>query len=59
MLPIFPKTTTVGADWNGGYLKEDLVDVAEDEADWNTDVMAAIRSLKTSVNNFVNSAGQW
>jgi len=39
--------------------KEELEDVAEDDSDWNIDLMANIRSLRSSVNNFVNSAGQW
>ena len=47
----------LGSDWHA--VKEDLVDVAENEEDWNTQVMTALRSLKRSVNNFVNSAGQW
>jgi len=37
---------------------EELVEVAEEYRDWN-DVMKEIRDLKSSVNNFVNSAGQW
>lgn len=48
---------TVGHD-SSYSTKEDLVDVAEYDPDWN-DVMGDIRSLKSSVNNFVNSAGQW
>jgi len=49
----------VGIDWSDGFRKEELVEVAEDQSDWNIDVMANIRSLKSSVNRFVNSAGQW
>lgn len=45
--------------WSDGYDKQDLVDAAENESDWNDEVMANIKSLKSSVISFVNSAGQW
>ena len=59
MIKLKDEYNVVGIDWSDGYQKEELVEVAEDESDWNIDVMANIRSLKSSVNSFVNSAGQW
>lgn len=49
----------VRVDWDEGYHQEDLVDVAEDQQDWEIDVMANIRSLKRSVTNFLSSSANW
>ena len=49
----------IRANWHQDYHQDELEEVAEDDGDWNTDVMADIRSLRSSVNKFVSSAGQW
>ena len=38
---------------------DELEETAEEDEDWEEDVMADIRKLKSNVNKFVTSAGQW
>jgi len=49
----------IRAEWDGGYHQQELVEVADDQEDWETDVMDNVRNLKRSVNSFVSSAGNW
>merc|ERR1719350_2024214 len=39
--------------------RDELEDIAEEDDDWEEDVMADIRRLKSNVNKFVTSAGHW
>jgi len=41
------------------YDRDELEDIAEEDDDWEEDVMADIRRLKSNVNKFVTSAGHW
>merc|ERR550534_280406 len=41
------------------YDQDELEDIAEEDDDWEEDVMADIRRLKSNVNKFVTSAGHW
>lgn len=53
------KYNVIRANWDQEYHQNELEEVAEDDGDWNIDVMAEIRSLKRNINSFVNSAGLW
>merc|ERR550525_125081 len=41
------------------YDQVELEEIAEEEDDWEEDVMTDIRRLKSNVNKFVTSAGHW
>merc|ERR1719350_1870227 len=41
------------------YDQDELEEIAEEGDDWEEDVMTDIRRLKSNVNKFVTSAGQW
>merc|ERR1712107_632862 len=41
------------------YDQDELEEIAEEDDDWEEDVMTDIRRLKSNVNKFVTSAGYW
>merc|ERR1719350_1523701 len=41
------------------YDQDELEEIAEEDDDWEEDIMADIRRLKSNVNKFVTSAGHW
>lgn len=59
MRKLADKYSVMRANWGQGFHQDDLKETAEDDGDWNEDVMADIRSLKSSVNKFVINAGHW
>jgi len=46
-------------DVTDNWFPEELEQVAEDDDDWEEDLMVYVRSLKSSVSRFVSSAGNW
>merc|ERR1719350_1279916 len=53
------KYSAIRANWGQGYDQDELEETAEEDDDWEEDVMADIRRLKSNVNKFVTSAGHW
>ena len=53
------KYSAIKNNWGQGYDQDELEETAEDDDDWEEDVMADIRKLKSNVNKFVTSAGHW
>jgi len=41
------------------YDQDELEEIAEEDDDWEEDIMTDIRRLKSNVNKFVTSAGHW
>merc|ERR1712012_449283 len=53
------KYSAIRNNWGQGYDQDELEETAEEDDDWEEDVMADIRKLKSNVNKFVTSAGHW
>merc|ERR1719350_1594818 len=53
------KYSAIRNNWGQGYDQDELEETAEEDDDWEEDVMADIRRLKSNVNKFVESAGHW
>merc|ERR550534_1606556 len=53
------KYSAIENNWGQGYDQDELEETAEEDDDWEEDVMADIRKLKSNVNKFVTSAGHW
>merc|ERR550534_2297503 len=53
------KYSAIKNNWGQGYDQDELEETAEEDDDWEEDVMADIRKLKSNVNKFVTSAGHW